>query len=75
MQRKNPIFLPGGGMKCPRPSCRFEQESLFDSLAMSRESECAGYLLPVFKCPQCKHLFSALPAEFHEVLRAAGLVE
>ncbi len=74
-KKSHPIFLDNGGMKCPRSSCRHEQPSLFDSLAMSRESECVDYLLPVYKCPQCRHLFSAIvPRDLFDKLKKKGLI-
>ena len=49
------------GMTCPR--CGYREETRFDSLAMQPKHLPEAMLLPVWKCPNCKHLF-ALRFEF-----------
>ena len=70
----HPILLANGGMRCPRSSCRYETPYLFDPLAMAKTPECKEYLLPVWKCPQCRHLFALVPQEWLPVLRERGLI-
>jgi len=47
------------GMTCPR--CGYHEETRFDSLAMQPKHLPETMLLPVWKCPNCKHLFALRP--------------
>jgi uncharacterized C2H2 Zn-finger protein len=47
-----------GLMVCPR--CGHAQK-YFDQLAIQPCYVPRGRLLPVFKCPECKHLFALVP--------------
>lgn len=46
-------------MTCPR--CGYHQDDSFDQLAMQPKYLPPEQLLPVHKCPNCKHLFALAP--------------
>jgi len=46
-------------MTCPR--CGYHQDDSFDQLAMQPKYLPPEQLLPVHKCPNCKHLFALVP--------------
>ena len=46
-------------MTCPR--CGYQQEDSFDQLAIQPKYLPPERLLPVYKCPNCKHLFALVP--------------
>jgi len=54
------------GMTCPR--CGHYEEESFDQLAMQPKHVPLEWLLPVWKCPNCKHLFSVLPEMFRKTI-------
>jgi len=52
----HPLRTAGGGFRCPRCG---HQAPYFDALAIV--PEWSAYLVPVRKCPACKHLFALHP--------------
>ena len=57
---------------CPR--CGYEA-TYFDRLSIQPNHVPEQYLLPVHKCPECKHLWALVPEAWLVVLREHSLIK
>lgn len=57
--------------RCPR--CGYEAD-YFDRLSVQPNHVPEELLLPVYKCPQCHHLWSQIPSDWVTLLREKSLI-
>ena len=66
-----PLLLSGGRVRCPKCG-HVGDDTSFTHLDVV--SQLAAWLVRIRKCPQCTHLFAALPVPWPEIERALGLI-